>query len=140
MTAWLCLAIALMSGTLPARGFVLCIEADGCVRVELKSPDASCNGCDDHESSATATATEVASRDSGDSDCPCIDVAVPSCAPQQRILPKPIAVELGEWIAPLEQLVPQSCVLASGLVRGPPAEVPRPSESLVLIRSVVLRV
>ena len=35
--AWLCLALMSLAGLTPAQGFVLCIEADGCVSIEIKA-------------------------------------------------------------------------------------------------------
>lgn len=46
--AWLCLALALLTGLSPAQGFVLCIETDGCVTVELKDV-----GLDSHQRPTT---------------------------------------------------------------------------------------
>lgn len=138
LTAWLCLAVALVTGTLPARGFVLCIEADGCVRVELKTTNAECDTCDEHEPGPLAD--ELALTDARDSECPCIDVAVPGRGPQPRSLPKPIALEVGPWVAlPAPSSVQAVAPLALS-VRGPPATVPRPLATLALIRSVVLLV
>jgi hypothetical protein len=138
LTAWLCLAVALLTGTLPARGFVLCIEADGCVRVELKSTNAECDTCEEHEPAPLSD--ELALTDLRDSQCPCVDVAFPGSGPQQRILPKPVAVDVGPWTALPAPLLAQPVASLATCVRGPPATVPRPLAALALIRSVVLLV
>jgi hypothetical protein len=136
MTAWLCLAIALLTGVAPAQGFVLCIEADGCVSVEIKATDESCGGCDGHE--AGTTTTSIAAAASGDAGCPCIDVAVPGAPQDERLLPRALEFQLGPWVAPTPALLPHALVAVASSVRAAPADDPRPPESLALIRTVVL--
>lgn len=134
MTAWLCLAVVLLAGVLPAQGFVLCIEADGCV--EVKSSDASCDGCYGHEVEAAPSA--VLASAAQDAPCPCIDLAVPGTSQDRRVLPKPIGFQIGPCLAPRLEVLGGTFGVGAGPPRSPPATAPRPPESLALIRTVVL--
>jgi len=135
-TAWLCIAVALLTGTAPAQGFVLCIEADGCVRVEGQARDADCAGCEGHE--LEALPNQAAASSTGVPDCPCVDLALPGCRQEQRFLPKPIDFSIGSWIERPPEFLSQHRTLAGLPVRAPPTLVPRPPDSLALIRTVVL--
>lgn len=135
-TAWLCIAVALLTGTTSAQGFVLCLEADGCVRVEAQRGDADCSACEGHETVARPMLA-VESAASGQ-DCPCVDLAVPGCRQEQRVLPGSIELQIRAWIAQPPELFVRTCSLAGLSDRAPPAAVPRPPDSLALIRTVVL--
>jgi hypothetical protein len=130
LTAWLCLATALLTGSVPAQGFVLCIEGDGCVRFELVSASEECGGCDAHVDEA-----QSAQRGErlGEDSCPCVDLLLRVSPETTRLLPA--------WI-PLPPAPRVSCVPAGFQLRPSPAPraAPRPPDSLTLIRSVVLLV
>jgi hypothetical protein len=135
-TAWLCLAVILLTGITPAqRGFVLCLEEDGCVRVEVKALDGNCAGCEGH--AALAVAEQPASSLAGPLDCPCIDLAVVAPHQEHRVLPKPVHAQLGPWFAP-EPVASPLFAVVDGHVHAAPTSVPRPPDSLALIHSVVL--
>lgn len=133
-TAWLCLAVALLTGIAPAQGFVVCIEEDGCVSIEVKASDADCEGCTDHESEAPAS--EVLASAADDEACPCIDIAVPGSSRQQRMLPRACDFQL-EFVTALPPVtsVPFSSPTAHFTPR---AAIPRAPDRLEHIRTVVL--
>lgn len=138
MTAWLCLAVALFTGVAPVQNLVLCIEGDGCVQIEVRSSDAGCDSCAGHEASTSSSQTLTAmDRVTG---CPCIDLAVPRVSKEQRVLPRPIELQVGAWVALPPAPIPQLPVSVAGAVRASPVAVPRPPDSLALIRTVVLLV
>lgn len=138
MTAWLCLALILLTGLTPAQGFVLCIEADGCVSVELKASDAICGGCEGHDEGEPAVQTGAPS---GEGDpCECVDLAVPKAADQQAKPSRPAEIHVGAWIAPAPEVRVQQVFLAALAGRGPPTHVPRVADALTHHRSVVLLV
>lgn len=138
MTAWLCLAVALLTGVTPAQSFVLCIEGDGCVRVEIRSSDSGCDSCEGHEAvTPSSQTTTTADRITG---CPCIDFAVPAVSKEHRVLPTPIEIQVGAWVALSPARLPQLPLSVAGAVRAPPVDFPRPPDSLALIRTVVLLV
>lgn len=138
LTAWISLLLILVTASTPARGFVLCIEADGCVRVELKTPDAACSGCDDHDESAASNVAD--SNADVDGDCPCIDLAVPGTRHDQRAQPRVYELHASVWFAPTRAVVVAQWTSIAEPVRGPPLGVPRVAETLGHIRSVVLLV
>ncbi len=138
MTAWLCLAVALLTGITPAQGLMLCLESDGCVRIEIASSAPECGGCEGHEEDA-APATPSA-RGADDGACPCVDLPIPGATQEQRVQPKPIEFQLGPWVPAASPIVSSPFVAALLASRAPPTEVPRPLESVALIRTVVLLV
>ncbi len=136
LTAWLCLATALLTGLAPAQGFVLCLEADGCMRVETEARDTDCGSCEGHESGELAQSALANPLDGP--NCSCTDIAVPGCRQEQRLLQKSVEIQLRSWIAlPLDPLA-QPCLAAGLPVRAPRRDDPRPPAALALIRSVVL--
>jgi len=138
MTAWLCLALFLLTGAAPAQGFVLCIEADGCVRVEVKSSTGDCGSCDSHDSSSLPSqAPTTPTRDAG---CPCIDIAVPGSPQGKRVPPRPVEFESGPCITPPLALFSQPLVSVAVALGATRSQSPRPPESLAHIRTVVLLV
>jgi hypothetical protein len=136
-TAWLCLAVALLTGFTPAQGTVICLEPDGCVRIELAISAASCFGCGEHREDATPSSPVVRAPEV--SDCPCVDLPVPGTS-QERRLRNSIALRLGSWIANPVALTAPPLLPAPRALRALRLDPPRPPESLALIRSVVLLV
>jgi hypothetical protein len=138
LSAWLCLALMLLAGLSPAQGFVVCIEADGCVSVEVKNLAALCGGCEGHEEDRGAGQVEDSSGNG--TDCPCIDLAVPGSSEEQLNRLRAAGFVVAGWLAP----APESCIPSLSLPafagRGPPADVPRVADSLAHHRSVVLLV
>lgn len=139
ITAWLCLALVFLTGLTPAQGLVLCLEPDGCISVEIATVANTCNGCDGHEEGTrpSAPSAEVATE----AGCPCVDLTLSGSVQEQRIQPKSIKLQIGSWIALPPPLLP-TVLTASGSLVVPTlaAQIPRPADSLALIRSVVLLV
>jgi hypothetical protein len=135
--AWLCLALVLLTGLTPAQGFVVCIEEDWCVSIELKAADANCGGCEGHEES---NAPVQAAATSGDDPCPCIDLAVPNSPEQQLSQSRSIELHIGPWIAPPPEIRVQHATPTVTAGRGPPPCIPRVADSWEHIRTVVLLV
>ncbi len=136
LTAWLCLATALLTGLPPAQGFVLCLEADGCVSVDLAAPSEHCSCCESHEQAAAAPVQDA--RVLGEAGCACVDLVVLGVAQVRSGQIRPIGpqLEFAPAPAPVDALpVP---VLVPPASRSARAEVPRPPGSLALIRSVIL--
>lgn len=138
LATWLALALTLVVGLVPARGFVLCIEPDGCVSVEMKADGNACGGCDDHHEDPSAPRAGGGSED--DAPCACLDLDVPGNEACRRAAP-PLGTFGVELPAP-----PEPVVLASFLaplepaLRGPPRSVPRVAQTLLHVRSIVLLV
>lgn len=135
-TAWLCLALALATGVTPAQGFVLCVEPDGCVSVELTATVDHCATCDEHAASG-AGAMEVIPL-AADTNCPCIDFALPGSTHEPAVQPKAADAE-----GPTCCALRPTCTALPFLMPAPTrharrGEVPRPPDSLRLLRSVVL--
>lgn len=138
MTAWLCLALIFLTGLTPAQGFVVCIEADGCVSVELKATQGSCGDCESHDEGEPAVRTAPSA---GDADlCECVDVPVPGAVDEQVKPSRTAEIHVGLWIALAPGVGVQQALLAAFSGRGPPAEIPRIADSLAHLRSVVLLV
>jgi len=140
LTAWLCLVVALYSGLAPAQRFVLCLEPDGCVTPEVAAGPGRCGSCEPHrEASSPAPWALLASLDAG---CPCVDFRVQGTPEDQRVQQR--RTRLPERC--LAALPPASGASGGPERTGPPASLapwvaaPRPAGSLLLIRSVVLRV
>lgn len=138
LTAWLCLALIFLTGLTPAQGFVLCIEADGCVSVELKATEANCGGCEGHDESEPAVRTAASS---GEADpCQCVDLAVPGTVDEQVKPSRTTEIHVGMWIALAPEVRFQQALLAAFSGRAPPAPLPRVADALAHLRSVVLLV
>lgn len=135
--AWLCLALVLLTGLTPAHGFVVCIEDDGCVSIELKAADANCGGCEGHEES---NAPVQSAATSSDDPCPCIDLAVPSSPEQQLSQSRSVEIHVGPWIAPPPEIRFEHATPTVAAGRGPPPCTPRVADSWAHIRTVVLLV
>ncbi len=127
----MCLVLTLFSGVVPAQGIVVCLEADGCVRIESKAVDGACDGCDTHQENA---ATESGAQDEM---CPCVDIDVPG-ADQS---PRPRDPSLEQWA---QMLVPPTRAWRITAVEPQGRSVatnrprPRPPDALLMIQSVVL--
>ena len=137
-TAWLCLAVAVLTGLTPAHGFVLCLEPDGDVCIEVDASAEKCSGCvvDSHNAapvSEQAVTTDVPC-------CPCLDLPVPGFSQDRQILPKASEIQIGPWIANVAPLVRLSIPSSLATSHRTPDEAPRPPDSLALIRTVVLLV
>lgn len=153
-TAWLCLAAALWMGLAPAQTFVLCLEPDGSMDLEL-AVDGRCTGCG--VSCRAVMPKSATCQDGGttcveegcapptshgqaaaavDDGCPCIDLVLPTTG-DDRIQPKPSQPDADH---------PVACAPAIDMAQGwPPAgarscvtPAERPPPALALLRSVVL--
>lgn len=82
--AWLCLALALLLSVTPRQGFVLCIEADGCVSVAPSLEREHCDGCEPHERELAARTSDVDAA--GRPACACLDVEVPGAGEPKRVI------------------------------------------------------
>lgn len=135
-TAWLCLALALFAGVSPAQGFVLCIEQDGCVSIEVKATDADCGGCDAHVEDEAPSQPDACPDE--EPACPCIDLAVPGSPGELVTQIRTVEVQVGHWTAPSPTQWAQHIALDATPSRGPPCYLPRVCETLAQIRTVVL--
>lgn len=138
LTAWLCLALMLLTGLTPAQRFVVCIEKDGCVSIEVKAADAKCRGCERHAESDTRVQSAATSSDGA--PCRCSDLAL-RASPEQRLAQSRSAeVVVGPRIAPAPEIrVPHATpTITAG--RGPHPWIPRAADSLAHLRTVVLLV
>lgn len=136
LAAWLCLALALFTGLAPAQGIVLCLEPDGCVSLDLAAAAEHCSCCEVHAPGALPQAG--AARVLDDEDCACVDVAVCGPAQSRWSQPRSITPQMGAWIPPCADPLRAVLVPPAPEARAARAEVPRPKDSLALIRSVVL--
>jgi len=137
--AWLCLALNLLTGLAPAQGFVVCIEEDGCVSIEVKAGNANCGDCEGHEEESNLP-VQAAASSNGDAPCPCIDIEVPSAPEQQLSKWRSIAPHVDPWIAPPPEIRVQHATPTVTAGRGPPPCLPRVAASWEHIRTVVLLV
>lgn len=131
---WLVLVAYLLTGIVPGHGFVVCLEADGTVALELAS--SRCAPC-------PGTETEASSAEPSDEElgrCPCIDIPLPSGSEEIQAKPK-----LPDFPSLLTAVVPAP---ALDVDAGSEAQAfaflhrsqPRPGPTLGLIRTVILRV
>jgi hypothetical protein len=137
-TVWLCLAIAVLTGLTPAQGVVLCLEPDGDLCVEVATAAETCSGCvvDSHDiapDSDQAVPTQ-------EPCCSCLDLPVPGFSQDRQIVAKSIEFQFGPWVAAPEPFVPMAIPSPHRTAYGTRGEVPRPPDSLALIRSVILLV
>ena len=138
LTAWLCLALVLLTGLTPAQGFVVCIEDDGCVSIEVKAADANCGGCEGHEEGDSPVQTAATSSE--EAPCPCIDLPVPGSPEQELAQSRSVEIHVGPWIAPAPEIRVQHATPTVTAGRGPPPCIPRVADSWGHIRTVVLLV
>ena len=127
MRAWLCLALTLLGVLTPAHGFVVCVEADGCVNIEVASAAPDCGNCTEHESGASTS-----------SECPCVDYVVPGVPDEPAIAQRAADLQIDAWFAPRADVHVFQPLVATTSVRGPPPKVPRVAQSLTHIRTVIL--
>lgn len=138
LVAWLCVVLFLGTGAVPSGGVVVCVEADGCVRFELKAPGEECRACDEHDEGGSSPATLASEEDDGGA-CPCFDLALPGSGDEQRTAPRTGDACVSFPLPPApETSRPMARECASP--RGPPARVPHVARVLLEIQSVVLRV
>ena len=138
LTAWLCLAVALFSGLAPAQGFVLCLEPDGCLTLEVAAGTDKCGSCEPHRDENAQAACAALAATGG--DCPCIDFTVQITTKDQRVQPKRIDAPLLKWLVVRPSYYAEPHVTASLASCAPLIDAPRPADSLLLIRTVVLLV
>ena len=138
IAAWLCLMAALVTGVTPAQGFVLCMEPDGCISVEIAAGTDHCVGCEAHVAGGAGSFAPVPAT--AETDCPCVDFAVPGSTKDQSLQPKAADAPLLRWLAMLPTSVASPLAKTLPLFRVPRVGVPRPSDTLLLIRTVVLLV
>lgn len=136
--AWLCLALLLLSGSTPAQGFVVCIEADGCVSIEIKASGADCGSCDGHERDGLPA--EAVSDPGSNPECPCIDYVVPGFPDERFVTNRSLDFQVGPWVAPAAELHVVQPTPAIANERGPPPRAPHVAQSLAHIRTVILLV
>lgn len=136
--AWLCLAVLLLTGVAPARGFVVCIEVDGCVSLEVKAQDADCGSCEEHEREAPAG--EEVAEPNANSECPCIDYVVPGVPDQRVSSNRSLELPVGPMVAAPTSDFHVAPVPIATMERGPPPRVPRVAPALAHIRTVILLV
>jgi hypothetical protein len=130
LSAWLCLMLSLLIGSAPAQGFVLCLEPDGCVSLEIATASESCGACAEHAQEA-------------DAGCPCVDLPVTGPESARPVQPKPAELtdlQLAVWVATLPEVLSSLRAEVALEFRAVPRGPPRPPGSLALIRSVVLLV
>jgi hypothetical protein len=128
----------MLTGLTPLQGFVVCIEADGCVSIEVKASDATCGGCAGHdEDDAPSPALDSANAVLA---CPCIDLPVSGARDEQVRQARTAEFRGGPWLALVPELVVRRAAPLAAAVREPPSLVPRVADSLAHLRSVVLLV
>lgn len=134
------LLLALMMAIAPPSGLVVCLDADGCVAVELGQREGSCSPCDEH-------ALHTASREFGatnlllrGSDLPCVDIGLlpfvsESTTPRTTAEAQPRVESVAVHVTspPAREPPPMRASEANIL---PPA--PRPNGALRTLRSTIL--
>lgn len=135
LKAWLCAALLLLTRLAPAAGFVVCIEPDGCVRIEVKAEGSACSDCKEHDAGAP-DAQEPGTED--DSGCPCKDILVPANPNEQRPEPRAVVSDAAVLVALPVDPATVAAPLGPAWTARPVA--PRVESSLARIRSVVLLV
>lgn len=131
LTAWLLLASILFVGITPAQGLVVCIEADGCVSLEIKAPDVGCSGCIGH-------ADEVPASSDEDAACPCTDLAVPGSRATALARARGIELDLPLALAPAEYTLLAHTRAAESCAPEPSRAPPREPPLLEHIQSIVI--
>lgn len=137
ITAWLCLATAILTGLAPAQGLVLCLEPDGCVMLEVAACPSACGGCSDRREDGLLSAAGARAEEQG--CCACVDVELPALSQDRRIQPRAPEPAWEACLALAPPDSPRSPVAVDAVVPAPRREPPRPPERLAAIRSVVLR-
>jgi hypothetical protein len=134
LATWLCLVATLLMGISPGQAGVLCLEPDGAISFELADDGASkCGGCPE----GSGESREAARPLSEAADCSCIDIPLVLGSDEDRVELKQVDLPVA-LSATLPVLVVHTIVSAPLMFGARP--VPRPAQSLTLIRSVVLLV
>lgn len=137
ITAWLCLAAAILTGLAPAQGLVLCLEPDGCVTLEVAACASACGGCGDHREGSQPALASARAEEQG--CCACVDVELPALSQDRRIQPRASELALEACLALAPPDSPALAIVVDAVVPAPRSEPPRPPERLAAIRCVVLR-
>lgn len=144
LAAWLCLALAILTGVTPASGVVVCIKDDGCVRIEFRATDKSCGGCDGHEESNGHEESDSPVRSryawSDEVSCPCVDLPLPGLPDHQLAQSCSAKVLAGPAIFFVPEIRVDLAAPTVPVYRAPPPFVPRVPDYWAHIRSVVLLV
>jgi hypothetical protein len=134
LATWLCLVATLLLGISPRQAWVLCLEPDGRVSFELASDASRCDGCPEGSSESREPVVPV----SEPADCPCIDIPLVLASDQDQVELKrvelPFALSATLPVSFVHTIEPAPASV------GARSDVPRPAQSLTLIRSVVLLV
>ncbi len=139
LTAWLCLVVALLTGATPASGFVVCLEPDGCVRMEFGSGASGCGACEEHSESATDAPRGRHEANAADpSECPCLDLVLPVAPRSARLLPRSLEPASVVWSRPQAQPLLQPQASVAPHLASPPRPTPRPPDELACLASVVI--
>ncbi|MFN0242197.1 MAG: hypothetical protein ACKVWV_04830 [Planctomycetota bacterium] len=136
MTTWLCLVVTLLMGVTPARGLVICIEADGTIALEAAADD--CEGCPEPATRERSDSSTLLAA--GDACCECVDIPVSTSVEEQRTVTKRADVRFEAWCPPPSIVVAASTVSGPCVRQSSRVNPPRGSHALRLIRSVVLHV
>jgi hypothetical protein len=143
LTAWIVLAVYLLSGVAPAQRFVLCVEADGCVSLEAMQEADPCAPCTPCTIDAGCGGEEAGAADehSDAGACACIDIPLPSQvdAPQLGARTKPSSSTLAA-VLPSAPVASVTSPVAACLRSLPLAQRPRPAPGLASIRTTILRI
>lgn len=137
LTAWLCLALLVLTGVTPAQGLLVCVEGDGCVKIELQTAAGNCGDCCAQElERESGRGCDVTSEST---PCPCIDVELPGSRDAQNAPARGAGLELGaRFVVPLESAIERTA--PAPRIASPRIHVvPRVAHSLAHIRTVVLR-
>lgn len=136
LTAWLCLAAAILMGVAPAGRLVLCFAPNGTVALEGAVDGTHCPSCSDPSTASEPAA--AASLQGGEQGCSCLDVPVLSFADAQRVPPSTVQLDFaGSATALFTGYCLEPADRRADTVLFVP---PRPPLDLALIRSVVLLV
>lgn len=136
LTTWLCLVVTLLMGVSPARGLVICIEADGTIALEVAAD--ACDGCPNAAAEERSDASNALV--SGGECCECIDIPVSTSDEEQRTVTKRVDVRFDTWCPPPAIVVASSTSFGTRADRPTHVPPPRGAHALRLIRSVVLHV
>lgn len=136
--AWLSLALVLLTGLTPVQGFVICVEADGCISIEVKNPSADCGSCEGHPSEGLPGESLAAGNT--EPGCPCVDYLVPGFSDEQVVANRSQDFQVGHLVEPAVELCVTRPVQEATSERGPPPREPHVAQSLEHIRSVILLV
>src|SRR6202008_416346 len=94
LTAFVCFAVVFVTGLTPSNGFVICLEPDGCVSIEVETSARECGGCEGHEEAGTESQVLPGNA------CPCLDLPIPGSSEDRRLERKSIDLRLATLAAP----------------------------------------